>query len=295
MATKQFKTKAKDWQSNWRKEHRYPVGMWKGREVSSLVDEVYAKQHRINFVTPEIGRLVAYTVNNKEPGAMISEPRIWNNLLTSQALCFNLFGGFALNLDKATEYLGPFFALDNATITKIGFEHSPGRNNGCYTNDKTAFDVFVEYKCKNGKHGFVGIEVKYVENMYCKPTTKQQRYEELSEKLSREFPFFNKNNICQFKECGALNQIWRDHLLALAMIRKQDYDEGKYVFIYPSENNNCKDAINKYLALLGKGSDCFCQQQHIEPFMILLSEAFGSGWPIKLRQRYFGFLEISTV
>ena len=108
---------------------------------------------------------------------MIGEPRIWNNLLSSQPLCFNLFGELHYNLDLATKYFRILFPNRIETVKSVKFEYSAGRGNIDYTGDHSAFDVFVEYT-NAGKNGFIGIEVKYSESLT--EETKEKAHENLS-------------------------------------------------------------------------------------------------------------------
>jgi hypothetical protein len=45
------------------------------------------------------------------------------------------------------------------------FEHSPSRSDSKYSADRSAFDVFLECKTVSAGRGFLGVEVKYHENM----------------------------------------------------------------------------------------------------------------------------------
>jgi hypothetical protein len=65
---------------------------------------------------------------------MISEPRIWNNLLSSQPLCFNMFGEKTDDPDLATRFLEKVLP---GTVTRVDFEYSTRRGQP----DRSAFDV----------------------------------------------------------------------------------------------------------------------------------------------------------
>lgn len=71
--------------------------------------------------------------------------------------------GKLYGLALATRTLVPLAGLEDGEVTRIEFEHSPSRSDPRFTNDRSAFDVFVEYKRASGKSGFLGIEVKYHE------------------------------------------------------------------------------------------------------------------------------------
>ena len=100
-----------------------------------------------------------------QAGKLISEPRIWENLLSSQPLAFNLFGELHFDLKLATKFFKKKYPDSIVEVTKILFEHSPNRGSLKYTGDHSAFDVFIEFLSKNKQKGFIGIEIKYAENM----------------------------------------------------------------------------------------------------------------------------------
>ena len=80
----------------------------------------------------------------------MGEPRIWNNLLSSQPLCFNLFGELYYDLDLATKFFKKLFPDRVSFVTKIDFEYSSRRNKP----NNSAFDVDVEYLYKGAKYFF---------------------------------------------------------------------------------------------------------------------------------------------
>ena len=52
-----------------------------------------------NFLTPEIAKLAYRESVYREIGAVIEQERLWGNMLSSQPLCFNLFGGLKLDIE----------------------------------------------------------------------------------------------------------------------------------------------------------------------------------------------------
>jgi hypothetical protein len=220
---------------------------------------------------------------------MIEEPRIWNNLLSSQPLCFNLFGELHYDLKLATSYFKELFPKRVETVISIKFEYSAVRGISEYTGDHSAFDVFVEYT-NAGKNGFIGIEVKYAESLT----------EETKEKASETFrnhekeysrlttsKTFNRNSIEFLKEIP-LSQIWRDHLLSLSHLK--DYDEGFFVFLFPKGNCHCQNGVNenkKHLASEDKENSGF-YPRHLEGFIQTLRRIHNADWTKELEERYLG-------
>jgi hypothetical protein len=59
-------------------------------------------QRGVNLIDTSLIPLVQWEIAYREVGAVIHTERLWSNLLTSQALVFNLFGPFKQNLALAT-------------------------------------------------------------------------------------------------------------------------------------------------------------------------------------------------
>ena len=101
-----FRSSARLRQSLWREEHGYACGRYvhpDGRtcRLGSMVSNRVG-QRGINLVDPTLLPLVQYEIAYREVGALIYVERLWNNLLASQALTFNLFGPLKQNLALAT-------------------------------------------------------------------------------------------------------------------------------------------------------------------------------------------------
>ncbi|WAV88894.1 hypothetical protein NB647_08435 [Oxalobacter aliiformigenes] len=82
-------------QSLWREERNLPIGSYRNpkgqkRRLGSRLSMDSGKKG-MNFLTPEIAKLVYREYVYQEIGALIDEERLWTNLLSSQPLCFNLF------------------------------------------------------------------------------------------------------------------------------------------------------------------------------------------------------------
>lgn len=281
-----FSAYARLLQSKWREEKGYPIDPVK--KYGNFIELSFAKKTKANFLTNNIRELVCIEVaDGKKKKALIAEPRIWNNLLSSQPLCFNLFGELKLNLDLATQLFSKLFPNKIGQVTEIKFEYSPGRGSAEYTGDHSAFDVFVEYT-RNDKQGFMGIEVKYAESL--REETKEQAEKNFKERyveLSNQSGKFKSESIEQLKQ-PPLSQIWRDHLLAIAT--EKDYDEGCFVFLFPSNNTQCQDGVNSYkkqLAFENEDQSGF-YPRYLESFVSALQKISNADWITELKTRYLG-------
>jgi hypothetical protein len=220
---------------------------------------------------------------------MIEESRMWENLLSSQPLCFNLFGELHFDLKLATKFFKKLFPNRIDTVTDILFEYSPGRKDKRFTGDRSAFDAFIEYTNKD-KKGFIGIEVKYTESL--KEESKDNA-EKTFEKHKKEYMHWTTTDIFCEETIDELrkppvSQIWRDHLLSLAT--KQLYDEGFFVFLFPKENKQCQEGVDKYLKLLTTNNEKVTgfYPRYLDDFIDTLTTISNAEWIKELKERYIG-------
>ncbi len=242
-----FRSNARLLQSIWREEKGYPMGEYTHQgvkePVGNLLDESFAKSSKANFITDYIGDIVEEEIANKDK--LIREPRIWNNLLSSQPLAFNLFGELKHeDYRTATQLFQRLLSkAEVGEVTGIEFEYSPGRNDANYTGDKTAFDVFVTYITPSGNSRFVGIEVKYAEDMRNGQASNKPIYKEIAQAMN----IFKLNSHYEILVESNIQQIWRDHLLAGSMFATNKlYEEGNFMIIFPEGNVQCINTIVKY-------------------------------------------------
>ena len=238
-----FQRRARLLQALWREERGLPIGKHRGRDLGSRIEAAQARESLSNFLTDGIRQVVEHAVlgAGRTEDQLIDEDRLFSNLLSSQPLCFNLFGELARDLDLATRVLRAQAPERVKRVTAISFEHSPGRSDPRFTGDRSAFDVFVTYESPAGKRGFLGIEVKYHEALGDPAASHRPRYDELADVMG-----------CFVVDRAALKepplqQIWRDHLLAGALVSANvGYDEGAFVFLAPEGNLACRRAIEQY-------------------------------------------------
>lgn len=152
-------------QSLWRVSKNIPVKKSNGQSDNDVYGN-YTSDPDANFMTDGIRSLVNHELAPENKGdRLIEETRLRSNLLSSQPLCFNLFGELKLNLKKALQFFNTLYDNYFKSIDKIEFEYNPARRDPRLTGDRSAFDVFVEYTSVFRKKGFIGIEVKYSETL----------------------------------------------------------------------------------------------------------------------------------
>lgn len=282
-----FASNARLLQSIWRTENGFGFDKY-----GNLLKLDFAKEKGANFLTNGIFEIVKFEVENKHiDGKVIQEPRIWNNLLSSQPLAFNIYGELKRDLELAASVFKELYPdRDINKITAIEFEYSPGRRNPKYTGDRSAFDVFVEYENKLNQKCFFGIEVKYAEDLNDEPATHKESYVYISEKSG----IFEMSNLPRLKE-KPIQQIWRDHLLALSLfVTNNDYIIGDFIYLYPSGNLNCETGIEKYQSTFKESIETYFKPQTIEKLVETIKNHCSDKWIIDFENRYLKFEKIEN-
>ena len=167
-----------------------------------------------NFLSHTIADIAHKTATqrNEADSGIIEEDRLFNNLLSSQPLCFNFFGelkadkGFAL-----TTLNGLGFEL--TAVEDVVFEYAPPEN---YTTDNSAFDVALRVK-RGDKTGLIGLECKYTDSFssteYDKPA-----YRAIFKQSHAFATEYDKYKTSKY------NQLFRNQLIAEALIQHKKYD-----------------------------------------------------------------------
>ncbi len=284
-----FQKRARLLQSMWRADQEYPMGTkdTSPEPLGSMLPMPWAEETLANFLTPSIQQVVIEEVRGekREKVQLYKEPRIFNNLLSSQPLCFNLFGEIARDMSLASK---AFRELTNGylyEVTDFRFEFSPGRSDPKYLGDGTSFDVFVSGNSQSGEMVFLGIEVKYHENLKKWKKALKERYDEVANAMN----CFSGGDY-KVLRTTPLVQMWRDHLLAGSMLLNGDFDKGMFIFLYPKDNIDCSDVADKYLSHLSDTSTF--QAWTMEDVFDVLSKLAPENWSDVFFDRYLAFSKI---
>ena len=201
----------------------------------------------LNFLHPRIFDAVRARI---AAGPGVEEFRCLHNLLSSQPLCFNLFGLLVDDPETATRFLSALLPDEIARVRSVCVEYSRGPK-WEYLDDATAFDAFVIYDRFDGAPAFLGIETKLSEpfspHRYDSP-----RYREIA-RASRVFRDPDSLELGDVR----WNQLWRDHLLVQAHVQHPSAPEvltGRLVVVHHPADSRCLAALAGYRGLLAPGA-----------------------------------------
>jgi hypothetical protein len=228
-----------------REQVRLPIGTYtnargRKRKLGSRLAPLPAAAGA-NFLTPDIARLAYRELAYREPGAIIDGERVWANMLSSMPLAFNLFGPLKLNPAAAERFVETLFPDLAGKVTHILFEHSPARGDETFTADGSAFDVFIGLHREDGTRTFLAIEIKYSEGLVEPEPRHRPRWDDLS--VSSNL-YRDPDDLALRK--NPLQQLWREHMLAHALVANQLFDAGAFVLIGPKLNNDVQRGASTY-------------------------------------------------
>jgi len=205
----------------------------------------------LNFVDPEIHQVALARV--RERTGTVEPFRLMHNMLSSQPMCFNLFGLFVHRRELATKLLRAVPELELSEVISVQLEYAPEPSHD-YLNDRTAFDAFIDYRRLDGSRALLGIETKLTEPF------SQKHYD------SPVYRRWMTSPRSPWTDTGALqvsdirhNQLWRDHLLAVAMRDREGspYAHATLMLVRHPQDHDCARTVEGYRALLEPGDGSF--------------------------------------
>jgi hypothetical protein len=193
-----------------------------------------------NFLTENSIIAVERTLKERreEDAGLIEQERLFNNLLSSQPLCFNFFGELMIDCKFGLQVLQIWFP-EITKLKRVIFEFAPKER---FTKDNSAFDIAFEVK-KGEQVGLIGLECKYTDTfsstVYDKPA-----YEDI----------YNKSNSfsAKYKDLknGEYNQLFRNQLIAEALIQNKKYDFVKTGLFCYQDDESAIDTAQKFKKML---------------------------------------------
>ena len=170
MTIKEFTQKCRELQGAYRERMGEPMGVGPrqnspNKQINMLVK---GEETGKNFVNEFTFNHAKYRVENKDAAETIDGYRLFNNMLSSQPMAFNLFCPFRQMLEEGkVETVSNIFKAifpdkHIGEVTKVELEFLYTKIED-YLNDHTAMDAIVRYNDTDGKPAFIAIETKYTD------------------------------------------------------------------------------------------------------------------------------------
>jgi hypothetical protein len=261
-----------------------PAGRYRGNQISP---EWLSDHPNANFLTKEVIDYVTHRVPEVLAlGGAIEETRLKGNLLSSQPLCFNLFGHLRAFPEHAATVLAATFDLDIEKIETIEVEWAPDPS--LHLGDKTAFDAFVQYMTSSGTRGFIGVETKYTEN-FTQREYDRPEYRRVTDDPASGF----KPGAAEVLKAKSANQLWRNALLVASVRKLEGFDHGHVAVLACKDDRSLTGAVRRSEAQLKDPRSLL----RVGNFQKLIAEADKipalAEWSAAFRKRYLDLTPVS--
>lgn len=179
------------------------------------------EQTKNNFLSNLVKDVVSEVLekrSNKSAGK-IDQKRLFNNLLSSQPLCFNFFAPMYVDKKLTLNFLRKYFS-DITAVSEVYFEHANSKNK----IDNSAFDIAFSVN-DGSKKGIIGFECKYTDLFSPKEYGKEPDH--IYKTIFKNSDIWRKPYSELIK--SKFNQLFRNQLIAESF--KQD-KQRQYDFAY---------------------------------------------------------------
>lgn len=175
-----------------------------------------------NFVDPRAWR--RYLARRGGPN--LDADRAERNMLTSQTMCFNLFGPLAEDPDLATRLVGALDipgGVDRVTEVRVEWAPTPRSD---YLGNGSSFDAFIAYVDGAGELAFLGVETKLTES-FTQAISSNAVAEGRCAALTQREDSLWLPSAWPTRTDPRWRQLWQNHLLVDALRRHPDAPKGR--------------------------------------------------------------------
>lgn len=250
-----------------------------GRAIPSLLPADAPRDAQ--WLTRPIADYVAdRLLDAKKDHEAIEEGRLFRNLLSSQPLCFNLFGQLAASRPAAARVLSQLLRLQVDSVRGILVEHAP-RGAKAVLRDRSAFDALLACDGPSGAL-FFGVETKYTEPFspreYDRPA-----YIEATDHPQGWF----KPGSAAIAKASVTNQLWRTLMLAQATEQAApDHGTGAVVVLSLQDDVNAQAAVAGVRRLLREPDQRLHHVSYESLMEVLSAEPALRSWAALFSARY---------
>jgi hypothetical protein len=219
----------------------------------------------------------------------VNRERVLGNLISSQALCFNLFTDLKMGIIQKDSVASGivksmFPTIPIEKVISVDLEKLPKISG--FKKLATSFDAVIVFKTQKGFESLIGLEVKYLEGLDEKRIGRGNQWHA----LAASFGIFNTKGLAEYPPKLGFNQIARNFLLALAYAR---YPQ-KNVFSFTLGLDDDKETqmkVKRFKNMLKKPFDKMVQFISLEDIVLRglsgITDKYGEILE-KFKTRYFG-------
>lgn len=248
MTIKEFTKKCREKQGAFREKIGEPMGVgpWRNshdKHTNMITNgEVSGK----NFVNQFAFEYAKKRVANIQENETIDEFRLFNNMLSSQPMAFNLFCPFIQMLEEGkTKLVSTIFQTifpdaGIKEVTGVRLEYLDTRIEK-YLNDKTAMDAIVRYTDTDGQPSFIAIETKYSDVLGSNTGSRNACYTKWIKRLG---VFKSETEKALLDGSKPVSQIYRNFLLAESYGITEGANKYYSVVLSPAQHPTTKKEVS---------------------------------------------------
>ena len=198
-----------------------------------------------NFLTPFAFEYAKQRIVNKQKNETIEEYRLFNNLLSSQPMAFNLFcpliqlmcEGKEAIVTLIAQAIFPQIAIGKVTVVDLEYLHTDIEN---YLGDKTAMDAIIRYEDTQSRPCIIAIETKYTDVL----GENSARHTERQKALIRQLGYFLSEAETKLLDgTKAISQIYRNFLLTESYRINEPAHEAYSVVLAPKDHPTTQQEV----------------------------------------------------
>lgn len=292
-----FTAKARKLQSIWRVQNGWEMGIGPNKNsvdrksglptyFGNMLQDGEISGH--NFYYPETFAYAQWRVNRKLNDETINAYRLFNNLMSSMPMAFNLFHPLMMLHTKQPEKIDQmvkalFPRLPIYKVQEIGLEFIPTPIER-YTNDKSAMDAFIRFVDKDGGEYIIAIETKYTDSLGLNKASKDASKVD----FARNSGLFTAEGIREIEQ--NCTQIWRNFLLTEKYREVNGLKDSYSIILAPKDHPSTRSEIDSITQFL-RGSDKLSDYK-LEDFVEALHQHCPPNyieWLIWFKERYLDF------
>jgi hypothetical protein len=297
-----FTAKARKHQSLWRVQNGLEIGIGPNKnsvDRKTGLPTYYGNMIKDgeltgrNFYFPETFAYAQWRVNTKLKDETIDEYRLFNNLMSSMPMAFNLFHPLMMMKTKEPSIIDKMIKAAFPQIKsiykvlEIGLEFIPTPIEK-YTGDKSAMDALIRFQDIAGNNYLIAIETKYTDSLGINTASDKLFQKQLD--IIRELDMFNPDSIelIRNKEL-AINQIYRNFILAEKYSKVHSLHGVYSVILAPKDHPTTKEEVKSLQSHLKDEYKYKIMAFALEDFTLAIQEhcpADFQEWIIWFRDRY---------
>jgi hypothetical protein len=244
-----FTAKARKLQSLWRVQNGLEMGVGPNRNSIKRYGNMLQDGEitGCNFYFPETFAYAQWRVGKKLKDETIDEYRLFNNLMSSMPMAFNLFHPLMMLKTKEPTTLDEMIKAAFPKIKyiykvlEIGLEFIPTPIEN-YIGDKSAMDAYIRFQDKAGNNYLIAIETKYTDSLGVNTASEKSFQKQLD--IINELDMFIPASVelIRKKEL-AISQIYRNFILAEKYAKLHGLDGVYSVILVPKDHPTTKDEV----------------------------------------------------